>query len=64
MDGEAGSSSGEVARRLNRKPTSLGPTRASLIAKGLLYAPEHGRIAFTVPGMADFITRQPDPDIA
>ena len=62
VDGDAGSSSGEVARRLDRKPTSLGPTRAALISKGLLYAPEHGRIAFTVPGMADFITRQPDPD--
>ena len=61
-DGDAGSSSGEVARRLHRKPPSLGPTRAALIAKGLVYAPEHGRIAFTVPGMADFISRQPDPD--
>lgn len=62
MDGDAGSASGEVARRLGRKPASLGPTRAALISKGLLYAPEHGRIAFTVPGMADFISRQPDPD--
>jgi len=64
VDGDTGSSSGEVARRLGRKPASLGPTRASLISKGLLYAPEHGRIAFTVPGMADFISRQPDPDAA
>lgn len=58
-DGDAGSSSGEVAKRLDKKPTALGPTRASLITKGLIYAPEHGRIAFTVPRMADFITRQP-----
>ncbi|WP_196073076.1 hypothetical protein [Nakamurella alba] len=50
--------SGKVARRLNRPATSLGPARASLIAKGLLYAPEHGQIADTVPGMADFIDRQ------
>lgn len=61
-DGDDGSSSGEIARRLGRKPASLGPTRASLIAKGLVYAPEHGRIAFTVPGMATFIGRQPDPE--
>jgi hypothetical protein len=27
-------------------------------AKGLVYAPEHGVVASTVPGMADFITRQ------
>lgn len=61
-DGDGGSASGAVARRLHRKPASLGPARASLISKGLVYAPEHGRIAFTVPGMADFIARQPDPD--
>ncbi len=59
-DGDDGASSSEVARRLGRRPTSLGPARASLIAKGLVYAPEHGVIAFTVPGMAHFIQRQPD----
>lgn len=57
-DGEAGSGTGEIARRLGVKLTSLGPARAQLISKGLVYAPEHGRIAFTVPGMADFIERQ------
>ena len=62
VDGDAGSSSGEVARRLMRPATSLGPTRAKLIAKGLVYAPDHGRIDFTVPGMAEFIARQPGPD--
>ena len=57
-DGDSGSSSGAVAARLNRKPASFGPIRASLIAKGLVYAPEHGIVAFTVPGMAAFIARQ------
>lgn len=59
-DGDEGSSSSEVATRLSRKPASLGPARASLIAKGLIYAPEHGIVAFTVPGMAAFISRQID----
>jgi hypothetical protein len=58
QDGDSGSSSGEVAKRLDRSPNSLGPARASLIGKGLIYAPDHGMIAFTVPGMADFINRQ------
>ena len=58
VDGEEPSSTGEVAARLGKKLTSLGPTRANLIAKGLVYAPEHGLIAFTVPGMAHFIARQ------
>jgi AAA ATPase domain len=57
-DGDAPSQSGEVARRLHKQPTQLGPVRAKLIAKGLVFAPEHGSIAFTVPGMADFIARQ------
>jgi hypothetical protein len=57
-DGGIPSQSGEVARRLNRLATALGPARASLINKGLLFAPEHGQIAYTVPGMADFIGRQ------
>jgi len=58
-DGDNGSSSGEIAARLGRSAASFGPIRASLIGKGLVYAPEHGVIAFTVPGMAGFITRQP-----
>ena len=57
--GEEPSESGAVARRLAKKPSSVGPTRAGLIGKGLAYAPEHGLVAFTVPGMADYINRQP-----
>jgi len=57
-DGDGPSFTGEVAQRLGKRATSLGPVRANLIAKGLVYAPEHGLISFTVPGMADFITRQ------
>lgn len=58
QDGDRPSASGEVAGRLNRRQTSLGPVRANLINKGLIYAPEHGMVQFTVPGMADFINRQ------
>jgi hypothetical protein len=61
-DGEGPSQSGEVARRMGKAPAAVGPTRANLISKGIVYAPEHGLIAFTVPGMAEFIERQPDGD--
>ncbi|NQY92511.1 MAG: hypothetical protein HRT46_12770 [Deltaproteobacteria bacterium] len=61
-DNDAISHSGTIAERLNKPPSALGPARAELIAKGLIYAPEHGRIAFTVPGMAAHINRRPDPD--
>lgn len=32
-------------------------TRASLIDKGIIYAPALGTVAFTVPGMADYVRR-------
>jgi hypothetical protein len=60
VDGDGGSSTGEVAVRMGKKVTSLGPARASLIGKGLIYSPDHGVVAYTVPGMAAFVRRQPD----
>lgn len=62
IDGETGATSGSVASRLGKQASSFGPARANLIAKGLVYAPEHGVVAFTVPGMAEFIRRQPEPE--
>ena len=59
IDGDGPSMTGEVARRLGRRPSALGPVRAELIAKGLIYPPEHGQVAFTVPGLAAFIARLP-----
>lgn len=50
---------GELAIHLGRKrPSNLSVARQELIKKGLVYAPERGLIAFTVPGMADFILSQ------
>ncbi len=57
-DAGADSSTSDIAERLDRSMKNLGPVRAGLIAKGLIYAPEYGAVAFTVPGMAEFITRQ------
>ena len=59
-DGDGPSNSGDVARRMKLKPNSLGPYRAQLIKKGLVYAPEHGLISYTVPGMAAFVLRHRD----
>jgi len=57
-EGDAGVGSGEVASRMGKSLNQLGPIRARLIHKGLIYAPDHGIVAFTVPGMAGFIDRQ------
>jgi hypothetical protein len=47
----------DVARLLGRDSTQLGPTRAELIGMGLLYTPEHGYAAFTVPDFDKFMLR-------
>jgi hypothetical protein len=49
--------SGDIADRLNRKVTSLGPTRSQLIAKGMVWSPSHGDTAFTVPLFDEFMRR-------
>lgn len=60
-DGDAGSTTSDVAHRMGgRRVESLGPVRAALMGKGIVYAPSHGVVQFTVPGMADFIARQID----
>lgn len=35
----------------------LGPIRAEPIDKGLIYTPDHGLVAFTVPLFADHLLR-------
>lgn len=47
----------EVARLMDRDSTQVGPTRAELIEMGLLYTPEHGYAAFTVPDFDKFMLR-------
>ena len=49
--------SGEIARVLGRKVTSLGPTRAQLIAKGMVWSAARGDTAFTVPSFDRFMRR-------
>jgi hypothetical protein len=49
--------SGDIADKLRRSVTSLGPTRAGLIAKGMIWSPTHGDTAFTVPLFDEFMKR-------
>jgi hypothetical protein len=58
--GEEPAAIGElVAVTGKRRVSDLSVARNELIKKGLVYAPERGLLAFTVPGMSDFIARQP-----
>jgi hypothetical protein len=49
--------SGEIAAELDREVSSLAPTRAQLIAKGMIWSPSHGDTAFTVPLFNEFMQR-------
>jgi hypothetical protein len=49
--------SGDIAAVLNRRVTSLAPTRNQLVAKGMIYSPTHGDTAFTVPLFDTFMRR-------
>ncbi|HET9406566.1 MAG TPA: ATP-binding protein [Candidatus Sulfotelmatobacter sp.] len=49
--------SGDIADRLGRAVSSLGPVRSSLIAKGMIWSPSHGDTAFTVPLFDEFMKR-------
>ena len=49
--------SGDIAAELGRAVTSLGPVRANLVSKGMIWSPAHGDTAFTVPRFAGFMRR-------
>lgn len=49
--------SGDIAERMKRSVTSLGPVRSSLIVKGMIWSPSHGDTAFTVPLFDEFMRR-------
>jgi hypothetical protein len=49
--------SGSIAEGLRREVTSLGPTRNKLIDKGMVWSPNHGDTAFTVPLFDEFMRR-------
>ena len=57
--GDGTATIGDLAADMGKSRASdLSVARSELIAKGLVYAPERGLLAFTVPGMHDFINRQ------
>jgi AAA ATPase domain len=48
---------GEIAETLHMISNALGPVRAKLIKKGMIYSPAHGDMAFTVPLFDEFMLR-------
>jgi hypothetical protein len=62
--GPAAQKASDVADVMGRSSTNLGPTRAELINMGLLFTPQHGYAAFTVPHFDRFLLRAiPDLEV-
>jgi len=55
--------SGDVARVLNRGLSAVSPTRDALIRKGTVHAPEHGLLAFSIPGFQQYIVRRRSDEV-
>jgi hypothetical protein len=49
--------SGDIADALGRKVNTLAPARNQLIVKGMVWSPNHGDTAFTVPLFDQFMRR-------
>lgn len=49
--------SGDIAEVLGQRVTALGPLRNQLISKGMIWSPNHGDTAFTVPLFDEFMHR-------
>lgn len=49
--------SGDIAACYGVEVSSLAPTRSSLIGKGMIWSPNHGDTAFTVPMFDEFMKR-------
>ncbi|KJR45150.1 hypothetical protein UF75_4455 [Desulfosporosinus sp. I2] len=47
----------QVASYMNQKPRSISLFRNNLINKGLIYAPSHGEVDFTVPQFDSYLKR-------
>ena len=55
--GPGAARSGDIALKLGVRTQSVGPVRSSLIKKGMIYSPQHGDTAFTVPLFDSYMRR-------
>ena len=59
IGGDGPATVADIAKTMGKTRTSdISVARTELIRKGLTYPPERGLLAFTVPGMHEFILRQ------
>lgn len=56
--GEGPYAMADIAKSMGRTLSSLGPARANIIAKGMIYSTDHGFLDFSVPLFAEFMLRK------
>lgn len=56
--GEGPYAMADIAKTMGRTLSSLGPARANIISKGMIYSSDHGYLDFSVPLFAEFMRRQ------
>ena len=55
--GDGPYSMADIAESMDRTQSSLGPARANIIKKGMIYSTDYGYLDFTVPLFADYMRR-------
>jgi len=60
VDNDQASFTKDISKRLGAKASASSSLRSRLIQKGIIFAPESGKVAFTIPLMPQFINRQLD----
>ncbi|HEX4444610.1 MAG TPA: hypothetical protein VHZ81_13655 [Galbitalea sp.] len=57
-DDDVPSRTATIAERLGSSLAGTSRARDRLISKGVIFAPDRGVVAFTVPGMSSYINRE------
>jgi hypothetical protein len=60
LDEDRDSLTKDISNRLGVKHSAVSSLRSRLIQKGIIFAPEKGKVTFTIPLMYQFIARQID----
>ena len=56
--GDGPYSMSNIAQEMQREQSSLGPIRANIISKGMVYSTDHGYLEFSVPLFAEYLRRR------
>lgn len=56
--GDGPYSMASIAKEMERDRSSLGPARANIISKGMIYSTDHGYLDFSVPLFTEYLRRR------